>query len=70
MNKKTDKQILNAIKGSDGIVSTIAKRLGVAWHTCKGYIDSNEELTRAYLDEKESILDEGESALITAVRNN
>ena len=36
----TAKQFIEAIPGSGGIVSTIARRVGCNWYTAKKYIDN------------------------------
>jgi len=66
-NNFKKEEILNAIKDSGSIVSTIAKRLGVSWHTAKSYIESHEETKKAYEDEKEIILDSAEDVLFDSI---
>ena len=53
--KKTD--ILEAIKGSGGIVTTIALSLNCDWHTAKANIDRYEETREAFSGELETGLD-------------
>ena len=53
--------VLKAIEGSGGMVTTIAKRFGVAWSTARAFIDLYPSLQRALLDEEEVILDVGEN---------
>ncbi len=65
--KYTEDEVLSAIKGSAGIVSTIAKNLKCDWHTAKSYIDSYENCKKAYSDEEEKVLDLAESKLIEAI---
>ena len=50
-------EILTAVKGSGGIVTTIAAKLGCDWHTAKANIDRYEETREAYRDELETGLD-------------
>ncbi|MGI5102830.1 hypothetical protein [Treponema vincentii] len=50
-------EILTAVKGSGGIVTTIAAKLGCDWHTAKANIDLHEETREAYRDELETGLD-------------
>ena len=38
MSRKTNDAILEAIKDSGGIMSTIARKLGVTWHTADSWI--------------------------------
>lgn len=68
MSKKTDNAILEAIKGSGGIMSTIARKLGVTWHTADSWIRESEELMEALKDEKETILDMAESTLLNKIK--
>ena len=60
--------LLEAIKGSGGIVSTISKRLGVAWNTAKSAIDANEAALIAYNDEQQIILDMAEGVLYGSIK--
>jgi transposase-like protein len=63
MSRKTDKAILEAIKDSGGIMSTIARKLGVTWHTADSWIRESGELMEALKDEKEIILDMADSTI-------
>lgn len=53
--RKTD--ILEAIKGSGGIVTTVALALNCDWHTAKANIDLYEETREAFSGELETGLD-------------
>ena len=65
----TQEQVLAAIRGSMGIMSTIAERLGRAgWHTAQRYVNRWEETRAAYADECERALDMSESQLLKAVQ--
>lgn len=68
--KYTQENILEAIKGSGAIVSTVARRLGCEWITAKRYIEKWETTQRAFLDEEETILDMAEGKLYEAIQNN
>jgi hypothetical protein len=68
MARKTDVAILEAIKGSGGIMSTIARKLGVTWHTADSWIKESGELMEALKDEKETILDMAESTLLNKIK--
>ena len=68
--KYTQQNVLEAIKGSGSIVSTVARRLGCEWITAKRYIEKWEVTQRAMLDEEETILDMAESKLYEAIQNN
>ena len=61
-------QFEKAIKGSGGIVTTIAKRLGCAFNTAKKYIEENEEIRILYNNEIESTADLAESILIKSIQ--
>lgn len=62
--------VLKAIKGTGGIMSTIAKRLQCDWTTADRAVKYWEDTIRAFDDEKEAILDLCESTLINAINNN
>lgn len=51
------------IKGSGGIISTIAARVGCDWNTARNWIDSSTKLTALYEAENEVILDVAESVV-------
>jgi len=62
-------QVLAAVKGSMGIMSTIAARLDkCGWHTAQRYVNRWEETRAAYADECERSLDMSESQLLKAVQ--
>lgn len=58
-NKKIYKKadILEAIKGSGGIVTTVALALDCDWHTAKANIEKYEETREAFSGELETGLD-------------
>lgn len=58
--KKAD--ILEAIKGSGGIVATVALALGCDWHTAKANIERHVETREAFSGELETGLDLVEGA--------
>lgn len=61
--------VLEAIKDSGGIMSTIAQRLHCNWNTAKKYTEKWEETQQAMKDEKETILDVCESTLINKIKD-
>ena len=65
----TAAQFIDAIKGSAGIVSTIAARVGCEWSTAKKYIDNYPTIKAAYIDETEKVTDIAEAALIGAIQD-
>lgn len=58
-----------AIPGSGGIISTIAKRVGCDWSTARKRIRESPKLTELYNNERETILDMAESTIFTSIRN-
>jgi len=64
----TEKKVLAAIKGSGGIVTTIANRLGSDWHTAKKLSQKWESTRQAYTDERETILDMSETTLLKSIK--
>jgi hypothetical protein len=64
----TKKDILEAIKGSGGIVSTIAKKLDCRWSTANKYINEWPETKQAIEDETQTILDMCEGAIYKSVK--
>ena len=60
----TARQFIDAIPGTGGIITTIAKRLGCTWHTAKRYIMTRPTVAAAYAAECESVLDAAESVII------
>ena len=63
----TAQQFIDAIPGTAGIVTTIARRIGCDWHTARRYIDQYPTIKAAYDDECEKVLDAAESAVIQAI---
>ena len=64
LNKET---VLAAIKNSQGIYTTIAKRLGCAQHTAERWVEKWEETRTAYTEETNFVLDLAESKIIEAI---
>lgn len=64
----TAEQFITAIKGSAGIISTIAKRVGCEWNTAKKYIEAHPSIKNAWENERETVLDMAETQLIKAVQ--
>ena len=60
---------LEAIKGSGGILSTVAKRLECQWHTAEAQVKRWPEALIAIQDEREGILDMSESTIFASVKN-
>lgn len=66
--KVTKKRLLEAMRGSGGIVSAIAKKLRVDWHTADAAIQRYPEAQQLYKAEKEAILDLGETQTVRAMK--
>jgi hypothetical protein len=60
--------VLQAIKGSGSIISTIAKRLNCDWITAKRYVNKWEITRKAYEAEEETVLDMAESKLYEGIQ--
>lgn len=67
MVKKTKQEVIEAITGSLGIISTIAKRLGCESRTAKRLIDKWQETKDALSDENELVLDLADTGLYDAL---
>jgi hypothetical protein len=60
---------LEAIRGSGGIMSTIAQRLGCGWHVASRAVKKYESTKQAYLDEEETVLDMAESTILQSIKD-
>lgn len=67
--ERTKQEIEEAIKGSAGLVNTVARKLNCSWHTAKNLIDFDEDTKQAYKNEKEKIKDLAESVVIESIQN-
>lgn len=70
MNKVSKDELLKAIDGSYGIISTIAKRLHINWNTARTYIKQDDDAIQAYNNERNTMLDKAESCIINALEQN
>ena len=64
------KQFIEAIKGSGGIISEIARRVGCDWHTAKIWIDNKPTVGQAYHDECEAVNDLATGVIVKAIKSN
>lgn len=64
----TAEQVITAIKGSGGIKTTIAQRLGCHRHTVTNYIERYVTVQQAYQEEAEMSDDVAESVVMTNIR--
>ena len=66
-NGFTARQFIDAIPGTGGIISTIAKKVGCEWHTAKKYIENYPTIKLAYENEKHRIDDAAVSNIYKAI---
>lgn len=67
--KASKEAVIEAIQGSGAVISTVAKRLGVNWHTAKKRCYQWEATRLALEDEEQRILDMAESKLFESINN-
>jgi len=60
---------IEAIPGTGGIISSIARKVGCEWETVKSYIDKYPTVKRAYDAECEAMLDLAESKLLASIKD-
>ena len=64
-----EEDIIEAIKGTGGIISTIAKKLNCSWTAADKYTSNWESTKKCLEDERETVLDLAESAVIREIQN-
>lgn len=75
MKKITKEQMLDAIKGSSGIITVIQRKITnsigehLSWATTRKYIEKWKETQEAYKEEKEVILDIAEQNIYAEIVN-
>lgn len=62
------KAVLEAVQDSGGIMSTIARRLGVDWKTADNWVKRFDETKQALINEKETILDDAEGVILDRIK--
>jgi hypothetical protein len=67
-NQFTAQEVIDAIAGTGGIVSAIARKLGCTWNTAHRYIEGYPTIKAAYDAEVDSTLDIAESVLLDNIR--
>ena len=67
-SKFTAQQVIDAIKGTGGVKTVIAQRLGCHRHTVDNYIARYVTVRQAYEDEMETVGDFAESVLIQNIK--
>ena len=68
-NNYNVKQFADVIPGTGGIITSIAAKVGCAWHPAKKYIDGSPTLTQMVEDEAHKVDDMAESVIITAIKD-
>lgn len=68
-NQYKAKDFIDAIPGTGGIISAIARKVGCTWDTAKKYIDEYPTIQAAYQNECESVLDMAESVIFNSIQN-
>ena len=58
---------IDVIPGTGGVIGTIAKRAGCAWHTAKKYIEDHPTVKQAYENEKSKVDDAARSVVISDI---
>ena len=66
----TADEVISAIKGSGGVKTTIAKRLGVTRQTVDNYLDRWVTVKDAYIEEKQGIDDAAVSVVMQDIVRN
>lgn len=64
----TVKQFEQAIPGSGGIISTIARRVGCSWYTARDRIVASPKLSQMFENEANTIDDLAESVVIKSMQ--
>lgn len=69
MKRYTKSKLLEAIKGSKGVISVIAKRLDCSWATARMNIQRFPDTLQAYHDEEDTAIDKAEVELLKLIDN-
>ena len=67
MIRITEEELIEHIRGSGGIIKTIANRMGCAWNTAQSHIEKSEKAKEAYSNELETVLDNVESKALELI---
>ena len=65
----TEKQVLDAIKGSNSIISNVARILKCDWNTAREYCDKWESTKKALQSEREFTLDVAENTIFSNLKD-
>ena len=68
-NGYTAQTFIDAIPGTGGIISAIARKVGCEWNTAKKYIDQYPTVRAAYDAECEAMLDLAESTVLKNIKD-
>jgi hypothetical protein len=63
----TEDQVIEAIKGTCGIISNISEKMGCCWTTAKKYTEMSDRVRLAYSNECERVIDKAENKLQAAI---
>jgi len=66
-DKFTAREVISALPGTGGVISTLAKRLGCTWSTAKRYVEQYPTIKAAYEDECERVKDMAESVILKGI---
>lgn len=66
----TKAQVLEAVKGSRGIMTYVARKLQCDWSTAERYVKRYKETEQAFKDEMETVLDKAEQVLFERLNAN
>jgi len=63
----TAAQFIEAVKGTGGVISAVANRVGCSWHTAKKYIEQYATVKEAWEAERHIITDKARHNIIKAI---
>ena len=63
----TAAQFIEAVKGTGGVISAVADRVGCSWHTAKKYIEQYATVKEAWENERHKITDKARHNIIKAI---
>lgn len=69
-DRYTIKQVCEALRGTRGIKSVAAERLGCSWDTVHSYINRYPTVARVFREEREAIVDTAEAKLLQKLRED
>ncbi len=65
----TKKQVMDAVKASEGVTDVVASRLGCTWNTARDYINKWPETKREHEKQDSVLVEKAVSALAMALRH-